>query len=250
MEVNLVFSKESGIYIIKNKINKKVYIGSAYNINRRISNHLNSLKKGKDSPLLQKDWNKFGEESFTFEILSFEEKENLMIAEKTYIKKYRSNEEDFGYNLTSGGQGTSSYKWTEEQLEKMRGENHPNYGKPMSEEQKKKIGATRIERKIGVGENNPNYGKKLPLETREKISKNHADISGNKNPRYGKKLGKSKSKYYGVSWVSRRKTWLVTIVENGKQIYIGRNKKEEEAAKLYDKYVIENNLDRPLNFNQ
>jgi group I intron endonuclease len=244
-----VLSRESGIYIIKNKANKKVYIGSAYNINRRISNHLNFLKKGKDNPLLQKDWNEFGEENFIFEILSFEKKENLMGAEKIYIKKYRSNEKDFGYNLTSGGQGTTCYKRTKEQLEKMKGRNHPNYGKPMSEEQKKKISTTRIERKIAVGENNPNYGKTFSSETRMKISKNHIDVSGNKNPRYGKKLGKSKSKYYGVSWSSRGNTWLVTVVENGKQVYIGRNKEEKKAGKLYDRYVIENGLNRPLNFN-
>ena len=62
------------------------------------------------------------------------------------------------------------------------GENHPNYGKPMSEEQKQKISKTRKERGVAAGENNYFYGKRfcgeqnywygkeLPSEMRKKMS--------------------------------------------------------------------------------
>lgn len=39
---------------------------------------------------------------------------------------------------------------------------------------------------IESGELHPNYGKSLPDEVRKKISKNHHDVSGDKNPMYGK----------------------------------------------------------------
>jgi hypothetical protein len=46
-------------------------------------------------------------------------------------------------NLTNGGDGVSGYKWTEEQrktfIETRTGKNHPNYGKPRSEETRRKI---------------------------------------------------------------------------------------------------------------
>jgi len=62
------------------------------------------------------------------------------------------------------------------------GENHPNYGKPMSEEQKQKISKTRKERGVAAGENNYFYGKRFcgdqnywygkefPSEMRKKMS--------------------------------------------------------------------------------
>ena len=58
----------SGIYIITNTINNKVYIGSAIDIKRRHSQHFNNLKKGKHPNIhLQRSWNKHGEDAFRFE---------------------------------------------------------------------------------------------------------------------------------------------------------------------------------------
>ena len=52
----------------------------------------------------------------------------------------------------------------------------------------------------------------------------------------------STSKYKGVSWAKDRQRWYVGITVKGKRIGIGRFTDEIEAAKAYDKYVLENNL--------
>ena len=42
------------------------------------------------------------------------------------------------------------------------------------------------------------------------------------------------SGYKGVGWCKHRKKWHAQIKHNGKQIYIGRYKDKEEAARAYD----------------
>ena len=63
-------SKNSGIYKITNLINKKYYIGSSLDIKRRWKEHRRNLIKNKHNNIhLQKSWNKYGENSFLFEII-------------------------------------------------------------------------------------------------------------------------------------------------------------------------------------
>ena len=79
------------------------------------------------------------------------------------------------------------YKITPEEYEEARiafgvafsGENHPNYGKHLSEETRKKI------REAHKGENNPMYGKCLSEEHKRKMSES---LKGSNNPNYGKHL--------------------------------------------------------------
>lgn len=61
---------KSGIYQIRNLINNKIYVGSAFDLGRRIKAHLKSLKhKTHHNIHLQDSFNKYGEENFVFEIL-------------------------------------------------------------------------------------------------------------------------------------------------------------------------------------
>ena len=69
---------------------------------------------------------------------------------------------------------------------KMTGKDNPNYGKPMSKEQRKKISNAL------KGEKAPNYGKKLSKETREKLSK---ALKGKpKSAEHKRKLSEAKRK--------------------------------------------------------
>lgn len=58
------------------------------------------------------------------------------------------------------------------------------------------------------------------------------------------------SKYRGVSKFKRDSTWTVQVSLDNKSIKLGKFQDELEAAKYYDKYIIENNLlfRRKLNF--
>lgn len=78
--------------------------------------------------------------------------------EKELIREYRSNQKEYGYNVTSGGQAlftlneealqhksqASKRMWEndsyrEQKIESMRGENNPMYGKKMSKESREKM---------------------------------------------------------------------------------------------------------------
>jgi len=62
--------KFSGVYLIKNNVNKKIYVGSSLNIYKRINKHFAELRRGKHyNNLLQRSYNKYGESSFIYGIL-------------------------------------------------------------------------------------------------------------------------------------------------------------------------------------
>jgi len=111
-----------GIYLIKNTINEKCYIGQSIYLKKRLLKHITlSDRKMYDTPLY-KAIQKYGIEVFEFDILETLNtsdyklaKTQLDIWEKEYIKKYNSYG-DSGYNQTVGGDpGILGYKFTEDQ---------------------------------------------------------------------------------------------------------------------------------------
>ncbi len=98
--------KVSGIYCIENKINNKTYIGSSKNLYQRLLKHFALLRHNKhENAHLQSAWNKYGEDSFTFEILDYlTVGTTLSELEKQWISVFESNVPTKGYNNTSGGE--------------------------------------------------------------------------------------------------------------------------------------------------
>ena len=87
--------KKPGIYIIKNIINNKTYIGQSKNVNKRFIHHKSMLRSNNHAnPYLQKSWNKHGENNFVFEILEYCEVHELTLKEKFYLSLQLSS-----YNL-------------------------------------------------------------------------------------------------------------------------------------------------------
>ncbi len=83
-------SMESNIiYLIKNKLNNKIYIGSAVDGKRRFYHHRFYLNKNSHHNIkLQNAWNKYGEENFVFEIIErLKDKNNLIEREQYYLDK-------------------------------------------------------------------------------------------------------------------------------------------------------------------
>lgn len=89
-----------GIYKILNITNGKYYVGSSVNINGRWLKHKALLRHNKhENPKLQNAWNKYGEESFSFEIIEECEKEKLLNREQFYIDDISNFNEDC-YNIS------------------------------------------------------------------------------------------------------------------------------------------------------
>ena len=62
--------KTRGIYLIKNSVNGRCYLGSSINVKARWASHKSGLRRGiHHSQKLQRAWNKYGEESFEFHLI-------------------------------------------------------------------------------------------------------------------------------------------------------------------------------------
>lgn len=90
--------KKCGIYLIKNLINNKIYIGQSIDIERRIKDHFTR----KDDAPLHCAIQKYGKENFETIILEECSREQLNEKEIYYIKEYNSFGKN-GYNLNNGG---------------------------------------------------------------------------------------------------------------------------------------------------
>jgi group I intron endonuclease len=96
---------ESGIYIIKNLVNGKVYVGSAKVFRIRWNRHLNDLKKGVHSSIkLQRAYNKYGINNFEFKIIEKVKYDPVIVnRENFYINKLNSKKN--GYNIADASFG-------------------------------------------------------------------------------------------------------------------------------------------------
>ena len=108
----------SGIYMIRNVINGKIYIGSTINLKKRILAHKNLLSSGKHgNKHLQRSWNKYGKDFFEFSVLEICNKNMLLLRESAFIKYYNSMDKNKGYNLVDAA-SNSGYKHTPETIAK------------------------------------------------------------------------------------------------------------------------------------
>ena len=123
------------IYLVKNKINGKIYIGQTLqnDINTRWKYH-KTIDKRYIGLILYNAYKKYGHENFEYKIVCICFDEDTNKYEKEYIKKYNSLYPK-GYNLLEGGENKKHNEFTKKILsDKMKGINHPNFGKKLSEE--------------------------------------------------------------------------------------------------------------------
>lgn len=106
--------KDGIIYMFRNKINGKRYIGQTIDENRRYSEH----KLGHNSSyFFRKDIESYGFNNFEYKVLfrihcnnEQDLRNTLNIKEIVSIKFFKSDEQKFGYNLTKGGSYTKPPK--------------------------------------------------------------------------------------------------------------------------------------------
>lgn len=90
------------IYVIRNLMNGKVYVGQTKDFAQRKASHLYCARKGLKRPLYD-SIRKHGEENFLFEILEKCEPEHVNDREQHWVSHFDSSNLEKGYNLTTGG---------------------------------------------------------------------------------------------------------------------------------------------------
>ena len=94
---------KTGVYLITNIINGKVYVGSSsrQGITRRLRQHVRELKAKKHkNARLQNAWNKYGEDAFQFSTLLLCPPEHCIRNEQSFINQFKSFERGYGYNIS------------------------------------------------------------------------------------------------------------------------------------------------------
>jgi hypothetical protein len=108
---------KSGIYLWRNKINGKFYIGSSVNLSKRFKNYFNEsyLTRLKNYMIIYKALLVYDYDNFTLEILEHCESSVLLEREQYYIDLLKPN-----YNILKIAGSSLGYKHTEEVLLKMK----------------------------------------------------------------------------------------------------------------------------------
>jgi group I intron endonuclease len=153
------------IYMIKNKINNKLYIGQTIrnDLNCRWREH-KLCKKNSIGNCLYNAYNKYGIDNFEYKLICVCFNEDCNKFEEEYIKKYNTIYPN-GYNLQPGG-GNHSLSEEVKQIisEKTKGKVSWNKGKKTSDEQKTKLSESLIKWHL-------NNKHERTSETNNKISK-------------------------------------------------------------------------------
>lgn len=156
-----------GVYKIVNILNSKQYIGSSNDVKFRISTHKSRLKKGNHHSIkLQRAYNKYGLESFIFELIEICDIDDLLIREQHYINLFDSYNNGYNSTLIAGS---------------------PMLGKTQSIEAKNKISDFA---KTRTGDKNHMFNKNHTTETKKLMSKNKmntgikrvSQLDNNNNP--------------------------------------------------------------------
>ncbi len=199
------------IYVIKNIINNKKYIGQTKcsDINKRWKQHKKMCKHSIGSCLLNA-YKKYGLDNFTFNIgcICFDEDTDRIEVE--YIKKYNTIYPN-GYNLQEGGNNRKHNQLTKNLI-----------------------------RSKLIGENSKNFGKKLSIETCKKISEN---LKGDKNPNYRVQMSqeqKDKIKNTMLGFAEEKRKYINKKISESLKNNI--NNKNNKLSKKIGQYDLNNNL--------
>jgi len=217
----------SGIYKIENLINHKVYIGQSIDIHNRWISHINS----KDDCYIHKAIRKYGVKNFSFEILI--ETYDLNYWEKRLIKLFHSNDLNFGYNMTEGGESNYNLYITDEQKLK-KSQSTKSWYKSLSKEefdtlrQHQRDGFEKVKdfHKQKVKEMWTNELKEKSSKTHKKLAKQKNYINPMKGKHWNEKEKKNKSEKNKMFWDS--------LSDGDKKIYSEKRKNgiTEESKKI------------------
>jgi group I intron endonuclease len=116
----------SGIYQFKNIVTNTIYIGSAVNLRKRKLRHLIDLRRNRHHSIkFQRSYNKYGEDSFEYDVLEYVEIDSLILFEQKYLDSILfANVDDerfdiIGLNIGRNAGNSIGQKRTDEAKKKM-----------------------------------------------------------------------------------------------------------------------------------
>ena len=172
----------SGIYIIRNLVTNKVYVGSTKHFDKRWNlEHLKDLRLNKHyNCKLQRSFNKHGEENFSFEIIEELEYDannpecrKCFVETENYYMELLDSKKN-GYNIAEASFGdVLSWHPNKEKILEKRSNTIKERNKNLSEEDYNKIYSTKL------GPLNGMFGKHHSEESKKKMSE--TSLGGNPN---------------------------------------------------------------------
>lgn len=161
------------VYMHRNRINKKVYIGvTKQNTEKRFQNGYGYKYFNKE---FWEDIQKFGWNNFDHEILETGlSKDAVSEREEYFVNLYHSNDSEFGYNKIGGGFRTKRPD-VSERMKKRVGVLNPNYGKPAPSKTREAL--LDRARKGQFGKNNPIAVSVLQFGKNGEFIKKYASIA-------------------------------------------------------------------------
>ena len=217
------------VYEIRNTISGKFYIGSSGNLYERWRTHRTKLRKRTHpNPKLQSSWSKHGESAFAFvKLAEFDCTVAMGIAEEALINELF--EDPLCCNLS---------RWFDSPMRGRTGEESPNYGGRLSEQQKQVIREATIEQ---WKTSDPRTGRKHSDETKEKIrTKVHAALAEGRGGRFipteetRQKMSEGlKGNTNALGHVrSAEERQAIAERVTGNQNWLGKSHSEESKAKM------------------
>ena len=195
-------SKPIAIYIRRNTINGKSYVGQSVDPQYRWRNEFY------EDYVLGYALRKYGTQCFDSNVLFWVETLDAANFWERYLIQLYGTLGPNGYNIDDGGSNGNPFagksaaemeviwqkqsnarkgkKATAETRRKMsesrQGDKHPMWGKKHTDDTKQQISDTMIRNGSTKGKNSPMWGKQQSVNAKQKISDNHADVSGDNNP--------------------------------------------------------------------
>lgn len=110
----------SGVYKIENTLNGKLYIGSSLDVMRRWRSHVSLLNRGTHYSIhLQNAWNKYGQKSFSFKVLSKVSEGKILLKIEQWHLDYYKPFGSLGYNVLPTAGSPRGYSFTEKHKENL-----------------------------------------------------------------------------------------------------------------------------------
>jgi hypothetical protein len=184
---NKGLQEKPGVYKIRNKVSEKLYIGSSVNVYRRFYRHRQVLREELLENLrIKEDCEKYGIDSFEFEVIEYCEKDILKKREQFYFEKLCPQ-----YNVWKSVYSATDREYTDEQIENFKKIKHPIKDK---EAFKKKLKIAWITRKAGPDfkEKHGNARRGISHSEETKLKMSMMRKGKTKSSEWKVKIGKSK----------------------------------------------------------